>query len=102
MQDFLPDYYKYILMNPNTHLSPILGVFSMNLSRNGLSLPIYFTIQRNITEFDLNSFENDDFAFGFDIKGSIHGRKALDHPRDILNYELVSRNKGTFSKTLKD
>jgi len=36
MQDFLPDYFRYLLMNPNTHLSPILGVFNMNLNRNGV------------------------------------------------------------------
>lgn len=46
--------------------------------------------------------ENDDFAFGFDIKGAIHGRKVLDHPRDILNFEIVAKNKGSFSKTLRD
>jgi hypothetical protein len=50
----------------------------------------------------MSSLENDDFAFGFDIKGSINGRKVLDHPRDILNYEFVAKNKVLFSKTLKD
>lgn len=44
MQDFLPDYYRYILMNPNTHLSPCLGVFNMNIMKEGNTLPIYFTI----------------------------------------------------------
>ncbi|CDW83708.1 phosphatidylinositol-4-phosphate 5-kinase [Stylonychia lemnae] len=102
MQDFLPDYFRYTLMNPSTHLSPILGVFNMNLTKNGVQLPIYFTIQRNIQEFDPTSLENDDFAFGFDIKGSVHGRKMLDNPRDILNYEVVYRNKKLFAKTLKD
>jgi hypothetical protein len=90
MQDFLADYYRYLLMNPKTHLSPILGVFSINMTKNDQSLPIYFTLQRNIVEIDYSSLENDDFAFGFDIKGSIHGRKALETPRNILNYEFVS------------
>ena len=56
-------------MNPHTHLSPILGAFSMNLIRNEQSLPIYFTILRNIVEIDRTALEADDFIFGFDIKG---------------------------------
>lgn len=32
IQKFLPDYYKYLLMNPNTHISPILGVFTLKMT----------------------------------------------------------------------
>ena len=53
MQDFLPNYYKYILMNPNTYISPILGVYNMTLTREGVSLPMYFMIKRNVRNFDL-------------------------------------------------
>jgi hypothetical protein len=44
MIKFLPEYYKYILMNPNTHLIPILGVYQLTITQNKNSLPIYFLI----------------------------------------------------------
>lgn len=33
MQEFIPDYYKHILMNPHTKITPILGVYNMKLKR---------------------------------------------------------------------
>ena len=47
-QNFLPDYYKYILMNPNTYLAPILGVYSLQINLHGTTVPIYFRLTRNI------------------------------------------------------
>lgn len=35
IQGFLADYYKYLLMNPNTHITPILGVYTLNINKNG-------------------------------------------------------------------
>lgn len=72
----------------------------MNLIRNDQSLPIYFTILRNIVEIDRTALEADDFIFGFDIKGQ-QARQVLQTPRDILNYEYVALNTEMFSKTLK-
>ena len=60
MQQFLPEYYKYLLMNPQTHLIPILGVYSLTVTKNGDSLPFFFLIQRHVRSFDLKALENDD------------------------------------------
>ena len=53
IQQFLPDYYKYLLMNPNTHISPILGAFSLTITKNGAALPVHFVLLRHIRSFDL-------------------------------------------------
>lgn len=53
IQNFLPDYYKYLLMNPNTHISPILGAFKLTIIKKGEVLPVYFVILRHIRSFDL-------------------------------------------------
>lgn len=58
-------------MNPNTHITPLLGVFMMKLNRDTSSLPIYFILQRNVRNFDMASLEFDDLTFGFDIKGQV-------------------------------
>eukprot|EP00347_Sterkiella_histriomuscorum_P012367 403368858 len=102
MQDFIPDYYKHILMNPHTKLTPVLGVYNMKLKRDGESMHIYFVLQRNIQDFDDQSLEEDDFSFGFDIKGSVQGRKHLDNPRDILNFGMVIHDKKKYKYKLKD
>ena len=103
MQDFLPDYFRYIIMNPTTHLSPILGAFSMNLIKGDDKLPIYFTIQRNVNHFDQSHLEFDDLAFSFDIKGTMNGRKALKNPREIIDFDLVTQNKDLYCyRSLKD
>lgn len=57
IQQFLPEYYKYLLMNPNTHISPILGVYTLNITKNGNTLPVHFVLLRHIRSFDLQSLE---------------------------------------------
>ena len=90
IQSFLAEYYKYLLMNPNTHISPILGVYTLTISKNGNTLPVYFVLQRHIRSFDLASLESDDLVFNFDIKGCLNGqRKVLDNPREILRIEVA-------------
>lgn len=63
---------------------------------------LYFVIQRSIQDFDDSTLENDDLCYGFDIKGSVQGRKQLQNPRDILNFELVLQDKSKFKYKLKD
>ena len=36
----IADYYRYILMNPNTFLVPILGVFTVEINKNNNPIPI--------------------------------------------------------------
>ena len=78
-----------MLMNPQTHLIPILGVYSLTVTKNGKSLPVFFLIQRHIRSFDLKSMENDDLVYNFDIKGNLTGmRKTLENPREILKLDV--------------
>ena len=103
MQEFIPNYYRYMLMNPNTYITPILGVYTLNIIKHGNTLPVYFFLQRNVMTVDNISLENDDLEFSFDIKGQIHGRKVLESPRDLLNFENVLNDKTKFTgDTLKD
>jgi hypothetical protein len=56
-------------MNPNTKITPILGVYSMKLNRDGEQMTLNFILKININDFDYDSLECDDISFGFDIKG---------------------------------
>ena len=91
-------------MNPNTHISPILGVYTLTISKNGNTLPVYFVLQRHIRSFDLASLESDDLVFNFDIKGCLNGqRKVLDNPREILRIEVAQSKQQKYKElTLKD
>lgn len=104
IQQFLPEYYKYLLMNPNTHITPILGVFTLIITKNGNALPVHFVLLRHIRSFDLSSLESDDLVFNFDIKGSLDGcRKILSNPREILKLDVVSAEQQKYKDlTLKD
>lgn len=89
-------------MNPATYLTPILGAYQLNIQRNGSSLPVYFILQRNIQDFDIRCLEEDDLTFNFDIKGQVSGRKVLDNPRELLNFEVVMSDKLKYKQALKD
>ena len=102
IQEFLPDYYRYQLMNPNTYITPILGVYTLLIKKGGNSLPIYFVLQRNIQGYDRRNLEEDDFTYQFDIKGQIHGRKLLENPRDLLNFEQAQLDKALFTTSFRD
>jgi len=58
-------------MNPGTLLSPILGVFSIKLNREGVTIPIYFVMTRSLQGFDEATLDQEDLLFGFDIKGQV-------------------------------
>lgn len=102
LQDFLPDYYRHCLMNPSTKIMPVLGAYNLKLNRGGQSMHLYFILMRSIQDFDSSALEGDDMCFGFDIKGSVAGRKHLENPRDVLNFEMVMRDKEKFRYKLKD
>jgi hypothetical protein len=105
IQNFLPEYYKYLLMNPNTHLIPILGVYTLTIHKgNNSALPLYFVIQRHIRSFDLKSLESDDLVFNFDIKGNLgQNRKILENPREILKLDVSILKQQMYKNTsLKD
>jgi hypothetical protein len=73
----VPDYFKYILMNPNTYLVPLLGVFTVEIYKNDQTMPIHFVIMKNMKGYDKKTLETDDIVHTFDIKGQIQGRKVL-------------------------
>lgn len=87
IQDFLPDYYCYLLMNPNTYLCPILGVYKLKLQKNNQVPPIIFILMRNVLNMDPSDIGPDDKIYTFDLKGSVHGRRTLKDPLEILNFE---------------
>lgn len=65
----------------------------MKLNRAGVTIPIYFVMTRSLQGFDESSLDNEDLLFGFDIKGQVQGRKALDNPREILTFPSLHRGK---------
>lgn len=85
LQDFVPNYFKYILMNPHTYLVPLLGVFTVEISKNDSMMPIHFIIMKNMKGFDKMYLDQEDIMHTFDIKGQIQGRRVLEHPTDLLN-----------------
>jgi hypothetical protein len=92
-------------MNPNTHLVPILGVYTLTIHKGTNSaLPLYFVIQRHIRSFDLKSLENDDLVFNFDIKGTLGmNRKILENPREMLKLDVsILKQQMYKNTTLKD
>ena len=87
IQRFLIDYYKYLLLNPNTYLCPVLGVYKLKLQQSSQVPPITFLMMRNVLNIDTKDLSEEDLIYLFDLKGSVHGRRTLDNPADILDYE---------------
>ena len=74
IQNFLPTYYQYLLMNPNTYLCPILGVYQLKLQQAESIPPISFILMRNVLDIDPSKLSSEDKVLCFDLKGSISGR----------------------------
>jgi hypothetical protein len=60
IQGFLNDYYCYLLMNPNTYLNPILGVYKMKLQKSSQVPPISFILMRNVLNIDPSDLKEED------------------------------------------
>ena len=106
MMEFIPSYFRNIMMSPNSLIAPILGVFQLrvfNLEQKTFQFPIYFILKKSVENFSYNDLSNEDLVFGFDIKGQIKGRKHLENPRQILNFEHVqSSDQRQIYRQLKD
>jgi len=87
IQNFISDYYCYLLMNPNTYLCPILGVYKIKFNKNSSAPPIAFILMRNVLNIDVEDLKDNDKVYCFDLKGSVHGRRTLENPVEILNFE---------------
>ena len=60
-------------MNPNTYLSPILGVYKLKLQENESVAPICFMLMRNVLAVNPLTLDKADMVLTFDMKGSIAG-----------------------------
>ena len=74
IKSFLPDYYAYLLMNPSSNLSPILGIFKLKTVEDESITPICFMLMRNVLDIDPTKLTPDDKVLLFDLKGSVQGR----------------------------
>lgn len=101
IKSFLPDYYSYILMNPNSCLSPILGVFKLKTAESDSVPPICFILMRNVLDLDPTRLNPEDKVLLFDLKGSVQGRQTLEDPNLLLNIPL-NYEKHLKNKCLKD
>ena len=101
IQSFLPDYYAYLLMNPNTCLSPILGIFKLKTAESDSVPPICFMLMRNVLDIDPTKLNPEDKLLLFDLKGSVQGRQSLDDPT-VLNNIPLNYDKFLKGKCLKD
>lgn len=63
IQGFLDDYYSYFLMNPNTYLNPILGVYKMKLQKSSQVPPISFILMRNVLNIDPEDLRDEDKVY---------------------------------------
>jgi len=63
---FLAEYYEYIINNPDSLLSKILGIYEIKVGNN---TPLSFLISENMLDKDFNKIKR-----CFDLKGSLHKR----------------------------
>lgn len=87
IQNFLLDYYCYLLMNPNSYLCPILGVYKLKIQKSSQVPPITFILMRNVLNIDPEDLKPNDKIYCFDLKGSLHGRRTLENPAEILDFD---------------
>lgn len=106
MTAFTNDYYKHILLNESTLISPILGIFTINLSGDSDQIdPINFVLMKNI----IPNCPTKNWMI-FDLKGSTYGRRTIklkselpkiySLPREILTSPLKDWDFNDGIKTL--
>lgn len=69
LQKFVPDYYRHCLMNPNTLLAAILGIFILEITRDSETIPIHLIMMRDVQDNDKTLLEETDVVYPFDLKG---------------------------------
>jgi hypothetical protein len=96
MTAFTNDYYKHILQNESTLISPILGIFTINLSGDSDQIdPINFLLMKNI----IPQCPSNNWMI-FDLKGSTYGRRTIK-PKSELS-KIYSLPKEILTSPLKD
>lgn len=89
MTSFTHDYYKFLLTNKNTLITPILGIFTLSLSGDSDQIePINFILMKSVLPFSLDKVPKLKPMI-FDLKGSTSGRRAIKDKSDLPKiYEL--------------
>lgn len=77
MTAFTHDYYKFMLMNENTLISPVLGIYTINLSGDSDQIdPINFILIKSVIPSNIRSTKKMQTMI-FDLKGSTYGRRSV-------------------------
>ena len=75
-------------MHPETNLTPILGVYNVRIGEGNEVVSMYFTLQRNVVDFDFSFKAPEDRLLRFSFKGAAEGRQLLSMPRALLNLDV--------------
>lgn len=77
MTAFTNDYYKYVLTHEHTLISPILGIYTINLTGDSDQIdPINFVLMKSVIPPNISQEEKFRKML-FDLKGSTYGRTAI-------------------------
>ena len=99
-KQFTDKYYSYTISNPKTLLTPIFGIFTLALSEDRSIPDIHFIVMKTV--FDPNLVSPLQKMLLFDLKGSEHGRRALD-PKHYEKFEdMTTWPDELLKETLKD
>lgn len=100
MTAFTKDYYKFMLTNENTLISPVLGIFTIHLSGNSDQIePINFVLLKSVIPLspDISSKFH---TMIFDLKGSTYGRRAIKDKTKLP--KIYTLEKSILTAPLKD
>lgn len=100
MTAFTNDYYKFMLMNEDTLISPVLGIFTINLSGDSDQIePINFMLMKSVIPSNIPNIESMNTML-FDLKGSTYGRRAIKDKENLT--KLYCLEKSVLNSPLKD
>ena len=71
MKDFTGPFYKHLILNPDTLICPIVGIYKLSLRDDDSIDPIYFMVMKSV--FDKKLVEPYQRLLEFDLKGSTKG-----------------------------
>lgn len=100
MTAFTNDYYKHMLGNEHTLISPVLGIFTINLSGDSDQIdPINFVLIKSVIPSNMSNSDQLGTMI-FDLKGSTYGRRAIKEKENLSN--IYRLDKSILTSPLKD